>query len=189
MDILQDTTESNVTSSLELDRFKEKLRGIWSQMLKETYNKYHSDDEVSEQDYMVENALKFADEPEEVSEIDMLMDMLDSMAIDTDEQEEIKTESKAPTYKGGELKSNKEASKVDETTYKDNLDGKTGRVKEESKTVRGGSYDGVGSGVLKDKKDAPVTTKYSPLIEELKEELRSLKDRQRIGRRKMRFRL
>jgi hypothetical protein len=48
---------------------------------------------------------------------------------------------------------------------------------------------GTPSGGISKKKDDTVITKYSPLLEEIKDELRALSDRQRIGRRKMRFRL
>ena len=39
------------------------------------------------------------------------------------------------------------------------------------------------------KKEDSVSTKYSPLVEEIKDELRALAERQKIGRRKLRFRL
>tara|TARA_R110002074_G_scaffold3170_1_gene17151 strand:- start:169 stop:387 length:219 start_codon:yes stop_codon:yes gene_type:complete len=55
--------------------------------------------------------------------------------------------------------------------------------------VKGGSYEGTPSSRISKKKTDTVVTKYAPLIEQLKEEIRSLEDRQRIGRRKMRFRL
>jgi len=48
---------------------------------------------------------------------------------------------------------------------------------------------GTPSSKISKKKDDLVITKYSPLIEEIKDELKALSDRQRIGRRKMRFRL
>lgn len=193
MDILEDSTESNVSGSLELDRFKEKIRGLWLQMLQETYNKYHADDDsedsISEEQYMAENALKFADEPEPVDEIDELMGMLDSMMEETDEQEEIKSEGKAPIYKGQGLKANNEKTKVEATKYEGEHTGNLKSIEETSKSVKGGRYEGVESGRMAAKKVDKVSRKYSPLVEELKEELRSLQDRQRIGRRKMRFRL
>lgn len=191
LDILQDTTEHDSTHSLELDRFKDKIREIWSRMLKETYDKYYDvddEDAVSEEHFMECNALKFADEPEAVDEIDELMQMLDSMVDDTDEQEDIKSESKAPTYSGEQLKANNEKGKVEATTYEVNHKA-TGKVKEESKTVKGGTYDTPSDGPLKSRKDTEVIRKYAPLLEEVKEKIRSLEDRQRIGRRKMRFRL
>jgi len=183
LDILQDTTEHDSTHSLELDRFKDKIREIWSRMLKETYDKYYDiedEDSVSEEHFMECNALKFADEPEPVDEIDELMQMLDSLMEEDDEQEDIKSESKAPNYTGEQLKEHNEKGKVETTTYEVKHKA-TGKVKEESNTPS--------DGPIKVRKDAQVIRKYAPLLEEVKEKLRSLEDRQRIGRRKMRFRL
>jgi len=191
LDILQDTTEHDSTHSLELDRFKDKIREIWSRMLKETYDKYYDiedEDSVSEEHFMECNALKFADEPEPVDEIDELMQMLDSLMEEDDEQEDIKSESKAPNYTGEQLKEHNEKGKVETTTYEVKHKA-TGKVKEESKTVKGGTYDTPSDGPIKVRKDAQVIRKYAPLLEEVKEKLRSLEDRQRIGRRKQFFRL
>ena len=79
MDIFKDSCEEHTGTSLELERFKAKIREIWSMMLAETYKlQYNSEDEesMSEEDYMEHNALRFADEPEEETELDSLMDML-----------------------------------------------------------------------------------------------------------------
>ena len=67
MDIFKNTTESDSTSLLEIDRFKAKIIDIWSRMLKETYAQYYdedSEDSPSMEEYMEQNALKFSDEPE-----------------------------------------------------------------------------------------------------------------------------
>jgi hypothetical protein len=48
---------------------------------------------------------------------------------------------------------------------------------------------GTPTGQISKRKDAKVITKYSPLITEIKDELIALAERQKIGRRKMRFRL
>ena len=160
-------------------------------MLVETYKlDYDSEDEdsMSEEEYIEHNALRFADEPEEETELDSLMDMLDGLLDPKEELEEVESKGKAPTYKGSELKSNNEKGKIEATVYE--VKSKTTKTPNDSRSgVKGGSYEGTASGKISKKKDDPVITKYSPLIEEFKEELRSLVDRQRIGRRKMRFRL
>ena len=74
MDIFKDSCEEHTGTSLELERFKAKIREIWSRMLVETYKlDYDSEDEdsMSEEEYIEHNALKFADEPEEETELEM----------------------------------------------------------------------------------------------------------------------
>jgi len=191
VDIFKDTTESNTASLLEIDRFKAKIIEIWSRMLKEVYDQYYdedSEDSPSIDEFLEGNALKFSDEPEEETELDSLMEMLDSLMDEEDESEEIESEGKAPTYKGSELKSNNEKRKLEKATYE--FKSKTTKTPGDSQSrVKGGSYEGTPGGGISKKRSPQVIRKYSPLIKEIKEEIRSLADRQRIGRRKMRFRL
>jgi hypothetical protein len=191
VDIFKNTTESDSTSLLEIDRFKAKIIDIWSRMLKETYAQYYdedSEDSPSMEEFMEVNALKFSDEPEPVSELDSIMEMLDSLMDSSEELEEVVSEGKAPTYKGSELKSNNEKGKTEATTYE--FESKNTKTPSDSRSgVKGGSYEGTPSGKISKKKDDTVITKYSPLLKQVRDELRSLSDRQRIGRRKMRFRL
>ena len=191
MDIFKNTTESDSTSLLEIDRFKAKIIDIWSRMLKETYAQYYdedSEDSPSMEEFMEVNALKFSDEPEPVSELDSIMEMLDTLMDSSEELEEVESEGKAPTYKGSELKSNNEKGKTEATTYE--FKSKTTKTPSDSRSgIKGGSYEGTPSGTISKKKDDKVIRKYSPLLEQVRDELRSLVDRQRIGRRKMRFRL
>jgi hypothetical protein len=191
MDIFEDTIQSNTTSHLEIDRFKAKILEIWLRMLEETYGKHFKEDDEdspSREEFMEANALKFSDEPEPETEIDSLMDMLDGLLEDKDDLEEVKSEGKAPTYKGSELKSNNEKGKIEATVYE--VKHKTTQTPNDSRSGgKGGSYEGTPSSKISKKKDDPVITKYSPLIEQLKDELKSLSERQNIGRRKMRFRL
>ena len=191
MDIFKNTIESDSTSLLEIDRFKAKIIEIWSRMLKETYAQYYdedSEDSPSMEEFMEENALKFSDEPEVETELDSLMEMLEGLLEPEEELEEVQSEGKAPTYKGSGLESHNEKGKTEATVYE--FKSKTTKTPEDSRSgVKGGSYEGTPSGKISKKRDDTVITKYSPLIKEIKEELRSLADRQRIGRRKMRFRL
>ena len=191
MDIFKNTTESDSTSLLEIDRFKAKIIEIWTKMLEETYAQYYdedSEDSPSFEEFMEENALKFSDEPEPESELDSIMEMLDSLMDSKEELEEVESDGKAPTYNGNGLKSHNEKGKLEATTYE--FKSKTTKTPNDSRSgVKGGSYEGTPSGTISKKKDDPVITKYSPLLEQVRDELKSLTDRQRIGRRKMRFRL
>jgi len=191
VDIFKNTTESDSTSLLEIDRFKAKIMEIWTKMLEETYAQYYdedSEDSPSFAEFMEENALKFSDEPEPETELDSIMEMLEGLLEPDEELEEVKSDGKAPTYNGNGLKSHNEKGKTEATTYE--FKSKTTKTPSDSRSgVKGGSYEGTPSGKISKKKDDPVITKYSPLLEQIRDELRSLADRQRIGRRKMRFRL
>ena len=192
MDIFKDTIEKSDTSSLlEIDRFKARIMEIWSRMLQETYEQYYDEDNEdtpSIDEFREENALKFANDPEPETELDSLMDMLDGLMESDEEHEDIKSEAKAPTYGGKQLKSNNEQSKTEATNYE--YEHASSKTPSESRSgVKGGSYEGTPSGRISKKKSDTVVTKYSPLIKEVQEQIRSLTDRQRIGRRKLRFRL
>ena len=190
MDIFKDTCEEHTGTSLELERFKAKIREIWSRMLVETYKlNYDSEDEdsMSEEEYIEHNALKFADEPEEETELDSLMDMLDGLLDPKEELDSVQSEGKAPTYSGGGLKSNNEKGKIEATVYEVNH--KSTKTPSDSRSGgKGGSYVGTPSGGISKKKDARVIRSFSPMAESLKEELIALRDRQAIGKRRQLFR-
>ena len=189
MDIFNDTS-----NTLELERFKAKIKDIWSRMLHESYHEIHGeghdDDDncPSMEEFMTMNAIKFANEPEEETEIDSLMDMLDGLMDENEELESVQSESKAPTYGSSSLKSNNEQGKKEAGTYE--YKHTTTKTPSESRSgIKGGSYMGTPSGGISKKKNDKVIIKYSPLIEQIQEELKDLASRQKIGRRKMRFRL
>ena len=190
MDIFKDTCEEHTGTSLELERFKAKIREIWSRMLVETYKlNYDSEDEdsMSEEEYIEHNALKFADEPEEETELDSLMDMLDGLLDPKEELDSVQSEGKAPTYSGGGLKSNNEKGKIEATVYEVNH--KSTKTPSDSRSGgKGGSYEGTPSGSISKRKDARVIRSFSPMAESLKEELKELIDRQRVGKRRQLFR-
>jgi len=191
MDIFEDTCDHPSTDNLEIARFKAKIREIWSRMLDETYSEnYKEDDEdtPTREEYMAHNALKFADEPEEETELDSLMDMLDGFMDEDEELDSVQSEGKAPKYGSSSLKSNKETGNIEATDYE--YKHSSSKTPSDSRSGgKGGTYEGTPSGGISKKKTDTVTTKYQPLIQQLKEEIRSLEDRQRIGRRKMRFRI
>ena len=191
MDIFSNTTDSDSTDLLEIDRFKAKIHDIWSKMLTECYSHYYDEDDSdspSIEEFLKENALKFANDPEPANELDELMNMLDGITDEDEELESVKSESKAPTYGGKNLPTHNESNKTEKTDYEYNH--KATKTPSESRSgSKGGSYEGTPSGQVSKRKDAKVITKYSPLVKEIKDELIALAERQKIGRRKMRFRL
>ena len=194
MDIFEDTTSVNTTNYLEIERFKAKIKDIWSRILHESYHEMHGeghdddDDCPSMEEFMTMNAIKFADEPEQETELDSLMNMLDGFMDSDEELESVQSEGKAPKYGSSSLKTNNEQGKKEATIYEFKHTS-TKTPSESSSGIQGGTYAGTPSGQISKKKTDKVVTKYHPLIQQLKEEIRSLEDRQRIGRRKMRFRL
>jgi hypothetical protein len=115
------------------------------------------------------------------------MEMLDALMDSGEELEAVESDGKAPTYKGSELKSNNEKGKTEATTYE--FESKNTKTPGDSRSgVKGGSYEGTPSGKISKKKDDPVITKYSPLLKKIREEVKSLSDRQAIGKRRQLFR-
>jgi hypothetical protein len=191
VDIFKNTTGSDSTDLLEIDRFKAKILEIWSRMLKECYSHYYDEedeDSPSMDEFVESNALKFANDPEPETELDSLMNMLDGLMDEDEELESVQSEEKAPTYSGKQLASHNESNKKEKTDYEYNHKA-TKTPKEARSRSKGGSYVGTPTGQISKRKDAKVITKYSPLITEIKDELIALAERQKIGRRKMRFRL
>jgi hypothetical protein len=183
MDILQDTAMSG---GLELDRFKSKLREIWGRMLNETYVKY--DEEMSKEEYMKANSLSFADEPEEETEIDNLMAMLEEMMETGEEHEDVTSGGKAPSYSGSQLKANNEKGKVESTKYE--VKHTSTKTPGDSKsTVKSSTYDTPTDGKIAPRKDSRVIRSFSPMAEMMRDELVALKARQAIGRREMLYRM
>jgi len=191
MDIFSNTTDSDSTDLLEIDRFKAKILEIWSRMLTECYSHYYDEDDEdspSMEEFVESNALKFANDPEPETELDSLMDMLDGLMDEDEQLESVQAEGNAPTYGGKQLSANNESIKKEKTDYEYNH--KATKTPSESRSgSKGGSYEGTPSGQVSKRKDAKVITKYSPLVKEIKDELIALAERQKIGRRKLRFRL
>jgi len=114
--------------------------------------------------------------------------MLDGFMDEDEELDSVQSEGKAPKYGSSSLKSNKETGNIEATDYE--YKHSSSKTPSDSRSGgKGGTYEGTPSGGISKKKTDTVTTKYQPLIQQLKEEIRSLEDRQRIGRRKMRFRI
>ena len=190
MDIFSNTTDSDSTDLLEIDRFKAKILEIWSRMLTECYSHYYDEDDEdspSMEEFVKANALKFAGDPEPETELDTLMDMLDGLMDEDQELESVQVDGKAPTYGGKQLSANNESIKKEKTDYEYNH--KSTKTPSESRVRKqGGSYVGTPSNKISKRTSAKVVTKYSPLIKEIKDDLKELAARQAIGKRRQLFR-
>jgi len=178
LDIFEDST-----GNLELERFKCKLQEIWQRILEQTY----TEEDGSREEFMEANALRFADEPQQESEIDNLMAMLEDLMAPDEDLDSVKGEGKAPKYSGSQLKSNNEKGKVEATTYEVKHT-KTTTPKDSKSSVKSNTYD-IQGGKIAPRKDARVIRSFSPMAEKMKDELTALKIRQGIGRRRELFRL
>jgi hypothetical protein len=110
LDILEDSTEDEMPThqSLELDRIKERLRSIWNQIVI-AHCKEMGVPEKDKESYIKEHSLYFAGDPEpEMSEVDNLVQILDQLLDPQEDLDRVPTKGKAPSYKGSELKANKE---------------------------------------------------------------------------------
>jgi hypothetical protein len=190
MDIFSNTIGSDSTDLLEIDRFKAKILDIWTRMLTECYSHYYNEDDedsLSMDEFIEANALKFANDPEPESELDEIMDMLDSLMNEDEELESVQADGKAPTYGGKQLSSHNESSKTEKTNYEYNHKS-TKTPSESSSGVKGGSYVGTPTGQISKRKSARVIRSFSPMAQSLKEELIALAERQAIGKRRQLFR-
>jgi len=177
-DILQSTADN-----LELERFKSKLQEIWSVILQQTY----SDTDGSYEEYCMNNALNFGHYEETESEMDNLMEMLEDMMNPNEDLQPVNSDSKAPTYGGSQLKANNEGRKAPTTVYKE-THVMTATPKDSQTKVSSGTYK-TQSGNIAPRKDAKVIRSFSTIGDKFIEELKDLKERQAIGRRKQLFRL
>ena len=195
LDILSDSTAPvmSVGGSLELDRIKDKLRSIWNAVITAEYNEQYSnqkedsDDYVSMEDYIKEFQLYFPGDDRPENEVDGIVEMLENMFNDKEELEPVAKEGKAPTYGGSQLKANNEKGKIEATVY-EVKHASTKTPSDSQSSAKSSTYE-QHTGKIAPRKDARVIRSFSPMAESMIEELRSLKDRQNIGRRRMLFRL
>ena len=186
MDIFEDTCDHDGIETVELDRFKTKVKEIWTRMLELNYEN-NPPEGMDKEHYMEHNALRFSDESEVESEQDNLMAMLEDLLNPREELEDVKSESKAPKYGSATLKSNNETGKKEATDYEYNHT--SSKTPSDSRSGnKGGSYSGTPSGSLSKAKEDTVIRSFTPVAESLKEELIALVERQRIGKRRQLFR-
>lgn len=178
LDILEDST-----GNLELERFKCKLMEVWQHILDQTY----TEEDGSKEEFMEANALRFADEPQQETEIENLMAMLEDMMTPDEELEPVSKEGKAPTYGGSQLKSNNDKGKIEATVY-EVKHASTKTPKDSKSSAKSNTYD-IQGGKIAPRKDARVIRSFAPMAEKMKDELTALKIRQNIGRRRELFRL
>jgi|TARA_R100001530_G_scaffold31009_1_gene24414 hypothetical protein len=186
--ILEDST-----SSLELSAFKEKLRLLYNQILEKVYKRENpgaSPEEV--QAYVEENGLQFPDEVEDAQEqdeeIEELMNMLDTL-VPSDESElasEMDMEKKPKEHTGLELKSksHEKGLKIEMKDLKDKMGGLFD-IKTDKRKRTATRAPKIATGTIKRNTNTAHQVEFAPLIEKFRDELKSLSDRQKIGRKKL----
>tara|TARA_R110002167_G_scaffold22052_1_gene79237 strand:- start:371 stop:961 length:591 start_codon:yes stop_codon:yes gene_type:complete len=180
MDIFKDSThESSVSNSLEIDRIKARVIGVWNQLMAATYEieykNQSSDDEdyVSLESFMEDNKLTFAGEQEEQSEIDSLLEMFDDMLDPKEELEPIESEAKAPTYGSTNLPSYNESLKVPKGTY-DGSHTSTSTPKDSKEELKATRYEEPEPGKKLISKTHEVS---APTLQDLKDILKIERDK------------
>ena len=176
------------SSNLELEAFKKKIKKLYDEILERTYkieNPGASPEEVAA--YVEENGLEFPDDSidEETNEIDNLMEMLDGLTEDDilESAQDLSTENKPKEYKGTEpsSKSHEAGLKVETTEYKDRMGGLFSvKTDERKRTVTKAPQIPTGKSIKRDTSTAHQIA-FAPLVEQFKDELRSLSERQAAG--------
>ena len=177
------------SSRLELEAFKNKIKKLYDEILERTYkieNPGASPEEVAA--YVEENGLEFPEDSvdEETSEVDNRMEMLDSMTEEQDVLEpvtDLSMENKPKEYKGTEpsSKSHEAGVKIETTEYKDRMGGLFSvKTDERKRTATKAPQIPTGKSIKRDTSTAHQIA-FAPLVEQFKDELRSLADRQAAG--------
>jgi len=177
MDLFSDSIDS-----MELDVIKNKIRDVYAKLLAEYFKKQVPG--ASEEDiyaFIQENALEFEGEAEEDSEVDEILGMLDEMLDDGEDLTPVDASGKAPDYTGIPVGAkSKEGSTTPTGSYRGlKLGGMM--TPEDSQTKVRTSKLKDPTGGINTKSVDEVMVQYAPLVEKLKEELASLKQRKRIG--------
>jgi hypothetical protein len=176
------------SNNLELEAFKKKIKKLYDEILERTYkieNPGASPEEVAA--YVEENGLEFPDDSidEETNEIDNLMEMLDGLTEDDilESAQDLSTENKPKEYKGTEpsSKSHEAGLKVETTEYKDRMGGLFSvKTDERKRTATKAPQIPTGKSIKRDTSTAHQIA-FAPLVEQFKDELRSLSERQAAG--------
>jgi len=125
--------------------------------------------------------MEFEGSDEEDSEINEILGMLDEMLDDGEDLTPVDPSGKAPDYTGTQLGTkSKEGTKVPTGSYRGlKLGGMM--TPSDSQTKVRTSKENDPTGGINTKSVDEVMVQYAPLVEKLKEELASLKQRKRIG--------
>ena len=177
MDLFSDSIDS-----MELDVIKNKIRDVYAKLLTEYFKKQMPG--ASEEDiaaFIEENAMEFEGSDEESEEINEILGMLDEMLDDGEDLTPVDPSGKAPDYNGTQLGTkSKEGTKVPTGSYRGlKLGGMM--TPSDSQTKVRTSKENDPTGGINTKSVDEVMVQYAPLVEKLKEELASLKQRKRIG--------
>ena len=177
MDLFSDSIDS-----MELDVIKNKIRDVYAKLLTEYFKKQMPG--ASEEDiaaFIEENAMEFEGSDEESEEINEILGMLDEMLDDGEDLTPVDPSGKAPDYSGTQLGTkSKEGTKVPTGSYRGlKLGGMM--TPSDSQTKVRTSKENDPTGGINTKSVDEVMVQYAPLVEKLKEELASLKQRKRIG--------
>jgi len=178
MDLFSDSIDS-----MELDSIKDKIRNVYTKLLTEYFKKQVPG--ASEEDiaaFIEENMVEFEGPEEEDEEIQEIMDLLDNILDDGEDLSPVDGSGNAPDYTGTALGAkSKEGSTVPSGTYRGlKLGGMMTPADSQVKAPSGKKEEDPIGGINTKLADE-VVVQYAPLVEKLKEELASLKQRQRIG--------
>jgi hypothetical protein len=177
MDLFSDSIDG-----MELEVLKDKVRSIYQKLLTEYFKKQFPGASEEDIDAFIEsNAMEFEGASEEEDEIDLLMEELDAFLDDGEDLTPVDGSGKAPDYTGTQLGAkSKEGSTAPTGTYRGlKLGGMM--TPEDSQTKVRTSKEDDPTGGINTKAVDEVMVQYAPLVEKLKEELASLKQRKRIG--------
>ena len=177
MDLFSDSIDS-----MELDVIKGKIRDVYIKLLSEYFKKQFPG--ASEEDidaFIEENAMEFDGESEESEEVDEILGMLDEMLDDGEDLTPVDASGKAPDYTGTPVGvKSKEGSTAPTGTYRGIKLGGMLTPEDSQLKVRTSKVDDPTGGINTKTVDE-VMVQYMPLVEKLKEELASLKQRRAIG--------
>jgi len=190
--LIQDMFEDS-TFGLELEKIKDKIAKIYNQMVEKAYrleNPGASPEDVEA--FLEENSLNFKEpEVDFDSEVDDLQQLLDELLQPEEDLDPVseKTYSKPTVETGKELKS-KTHSKGDipNTIKVADPTGLMSAPNDLKKIVRTKKVE-TQTGKINKKQSIARRISFDPLVEQVTDELASLKQRRRIGRKQMEDRL
>jgi len=177
MDLFSDSIDG-----MELEVLKDKVRNIYQKLLSEYFKKQFPGASEEDIDAFIEsNAMEFEGASEEEDEINLLMEELDAFLDDGEDLQPVDGSGKAPDYTGNQIGAkSKEGSTAPTGTYRGLKLGGMMTPSDSQTKVRTSKEDDPTGGINTKTVDE-VMVKYSPLVEKLKEELASLKQRRAIG--------
>lgn len=185
---------NDTTFDLELDKIKQKIAKLYNQLVEKVYrseNPSASPEEIAQ--FLEDNALEFNTSEQEDfdDEIGELEEALDSMLQEEDLDPVKDKDYKDPKVETGkELKSKThEKKELKETVNLPEPKGLMATPDDSRKKVITKKVKDPTGGIKTSRKVTPRDISFAPLVEQISDELASLKQRQRIGRKYMKDRL